>query len=189
LDLNRKPIGRELHADLYNAVFFDALVRGSVDQRHADDNHSTEVNGCYCFGRDSYECSGVEWVEHHCIVEFDNRGHPLSRTKIKGDRMEAFTDFLFEGFNMGTVLEALMILVMAAVLANRGVKKTFKTINESLSQMVKSVDGIKDEMKEVRNSVVELSEAMRSVEQSHEARIVKIEKEVEKLKGESQGEL
>ena len=103
--------------------------------------------------------------------------------------MEAFTDFLFEGFNMGTVLEALMILVMAAVLANRGVKKTFKTINESLSQMVKSVDGIKDEMKEVRNSVVELSEAMRSVEQSHEARIVKIEKEVEKLKGESQGEL
>ncbi len=101
--------------------------------------------------------------------------------------MDAFADFLFEGFNMGTVLEALMILVMAAVLANRGVRKTFKTINESLSQMVKSVDGIKDEMKEVKNSVVELSEAMRSVEQSHEARIVKIEQEVEKLKGESQG--
>lgn len=102
--------------------------------------------------------------------------------------MDALTDFVFEGFHMGTVLEALMILVMAALLANRGVKKTFKTINESLEQMVKSVDGIKDEMKEVKNSVVELSEAMRSVEQSHEARIVRIEKDIVKLKGESQGE-
>ncbi len=103
--------------------------------------------------------------------------------------MDALAHFLFDGFNMGTVLEALMILVMAAVLANRGVRKAFKTINESLSAMVQSVDGIKKEMSEVKDSVLELSEAMRSVEQSHEARIVRVEKEIEALKqtGVSQG--
>jgi hypothetical protein len=104
--------------------------------------------------------------------------------------MDAISSFLFDGFHMGTVLEAVMILVMAAVLANRGIKKSFKNINDSLAAMVKSVDGIKIEMGEVKDSVVELSEAMRSVEQSHEARIVKVEKEIEALKkhGASQGE-
>jgi len=104
--------------------------------------------------------------------------------------MDALADFLLDGFNMGTVFEALMILVMGAILAHKGVKKTFKNINESLEKMVDSVDGIKDEMREVKKSVVELSNAMRSVEQSHEARIVRIEKDVRELKsiGESQGE-
>lgn len=104
--------------------------------------------------------------------------------------MDALAAFLFDGFNAGTVLEGFMLLIMAAMLANRGVKKAFKNINDSLSQMVSSVDGIKKEMSEVKDSVVQLSHAMRSVEQSHEARIVQVEKDVKILKqnGESQGE-
>lgn len=97
--------------------------------------------------------------------------------------MDALLDFLLDGFNMGTVLEAVFILIMAAILAHKGIKKTFKNINESLSKMVDAVDGVKKEMSEVKTSVNELSQAMRSIEQNHETRIKVLEQHIKPREG------
>lgn len=109
--------------------------------------------------------------------------------------MDALATFLFEGFSAGSVLEGFFLLVMAAILANRGVKRAFQSINTSVTSLVssttklaESVAGIEKELREVKDSVMDLSHAMRSVELQHEARIQNLEKQLYKYTGESQGE-